>query len=191
MKKIIQNIYQRWLQSWENLSGRERMLLGAVVILTAAFLFFQFGVMRNLRKARAAQERVLQLHKDIASLDGLYMTFQDLRRQPQATPGQKKEVSQNSLLADLESYAQRANIKGNIRYMRPTVLKLAEGALKRSAEIKVEGVAASQLIDFLHDIENTGQSYFVEQFTFRTALNKEGFYDANMTISVLESKSAQ
>ncbi len=156
------------------LSHRERLivvvgLFGGVAMLVWVLaidpLFSGVAALEKSteRKARASSE--------------LAQVLADYQRQVKRTPrGNPTQAGKNfSLLSFLEGLSARAQVKGNIKYMRPTTSDVSEGVREHAVEIKLDAIRLEALVSLMSQVERAPHGLRVKRMRV-----KRRFSDANL-----------
>lgn len=140
---------------WDQLTKSQKLTVTAGLIFAGAVLLVQFAVVpyfearRNVRRAIAANEKVL---RELGVLGAEYGVIrqraEEIRRVIQRRP------PGFALLSYLEKRAGDAAVKTNIRSMNPLPSAPAGTYEETAVEMKMDKLTMKQLTDFLYLVES-------------------------------------
>ena len=137
------------------LAKREKYLVMLAGCAIAVFLLFQFVIFpffderKRMRRSIAAKEESL---KEVLRLRGEYEV------QKTGFQGIKQILSKRNrgftLFSFLEKAAGEADLKGHIKYMKPSSTQSTGPYKESTVEMKLEQITLKQLADYLYRVES-------------------------------------
>ena len=169
------------------LAKREKYLVSFAACAIALFLIFQFLIFpffeekkRIQRSIRAREEGL----KEIVRLRAEYQVhkkgFQDIK---QILARREKGFT---LFSFLEKAAGEAELKGHIKYMKPSDSQ-GTGPYKESmVEMKLEGITLNQLVGYLYRIELPDELINIKRISISQNKKAPGYLDAIMQVMTFQ-----
>lgn len=167
----------------ERLSMRERMILFAGALFIAGILVYQL-IISPYVEARARLLNTIERKKEeLVEIRQLRQQYADLRAaEGDVKASLAKRGKGFTLFAFLDQQADKAGIKPQIKYMKPSVIT-GEGNLDESVvEMKLEGVTLERLTEFLRLTESEAESVSVKRLSIQTSSRDEGVLDVILQI---------
>jgi len=168
---------------WQNLNPRERsyvIILGVFVV----FLGFFFAGRSFLRYMNDISERSESAERDTIKIENLGREYQLL----QATKSSDSQQI-DGMLPAIEAMLKAIGLREKVGTLTYTDTPVQEKYIKREVKVSIRESSATQVMDFVRQIEQSTQTlYRIDNFTFRPVLKKPGIYDFNMQISGFQKK---
>ena len=83
-----------------------------------------------------------------------------------------------TLFSFLEQEAAQSDIKGHIKYMKPSSSQGTGPYKESTVEMKLEGVTLKQLVGYLHRIESPRDAISIKRISITENKKKSGYIDA-------------
>jgi len=134
-------------------SYREKALIAGALALLFVFLIYQVVYVPLMRTRDELGGEKLELENSFGSHELLaerYLASRSTYEQYRSRLERKKSLS---VLTYLENEAQSAGIRENIEYIRPKGTELKNGINASTVEMKIDAIAARELLLFLASIE--------------------------------------
>jgi len=168
------------------LARREKFLVtlaGCVLLLLAVFHFLIFPFLEEkkhlndgVKKKEAALEEIIQKSAEYKALKKNYQGLEDVLA---------KRDKGVTLFSFLEREAAKADIKGHIKYMKPSDSQ-GTGPYKESmVEMKLEGVTLKQLVGYLYRIESPEDVISIKRISIKEN-KKAGYLDTVLQVLTLQ-----
>ena len=165
------------------LAKREKNLVILAGCAIAIFLLFQFVVFpflderKRMRRSISAKE---------ASLQEVLRLRSEYEVQKTGFQGIKRMLSQRksgfTLFSFLEESASEAELKGHIKYMKPSTAQ-SSGPYKESmVEMKLEQITVKQLVDYLYRIESPEKLIGIKRISIQENKGESGYLDAVLQV---------
>jgi len=189
----VRDLWERLRAAWDNLSLRERALVGAVGVAFGGALFWLVAVQPVLNAADAAESRTQALRQDLEVMTRL-------RREYDGVAGRLAAVEQRirqggdqttGLRTHLETLAGRSAVAIDSMEERQT----PEGERYRETkmEVSLRGVTLTQTIGYLHQIEASDRLLSVKSLRIknrRTRGDEAQLLDVTFTVSAFEPRAS-
>ena len=165
------------------LARREKYLVSAGVGFVLIFLLFQFLIFpffesrRRMGSGLKAKERGLD---EIMKLRAEYQTYQNSSQGIQQVLGKRRRGF--TLFAYLEEAAGKAEVKTNIKYMKPSTSSGTGPYKESTVEMKLEAVTLEQLAGFLYRIESPDNLVNIKRISINENTKEKGYLDAVMQV---------
>lgn len=168
------------------LAPRERLIvtvggLGALCMLFWAFLVEP--AFTGAREAAAAAERKERAAGELAGVLAEYQR-QSARLGEAAARGSADKNF--SLLSFLEGLSDRARVKGNIDYMRPTTSDVTAGIREHAVEIKVSNVRLEAMVTLLSAVERSPHALRVKRLHVKRRFSDPDLLDVTFVVARYE-----
>lgn len=165
------------------LAKREKYLIFAaagcvVVFLVLQFLIFPFfESKRRIAGGLKAKETGLD---EIIKLSAEYQTYQRSSQGIEQALAKRKRGF--TLFAFLEEAAGKAEVKANIKYMKPSGSSGTGPYKESTVEMKLEAITLEQLIGYLYRIESPDNLVNVKRISINENKKEAGYLDAVMQV---------
>ncbi len=87
-----------------------------------------------------------------------------------------------TLFSLLEQEAAESDIKGHIKYMKPTTSKGTNQYKESMVEMKLEGITLNQLVGYLHRIESPKDAISIKRISIKENKKGTGYIDAVLKV---------
>jgi general secretion pathway protein M len=170
------------------LNKREKIAVGAGAGALVFFAILQFLVFplvdRNDRLTRTLAARSQELVQ-IRTLQAQYHQTTDNAQQAQLFMKTRKRGF--TLFSFLETLAGQTGIKVHIAYMRPTTTAQKDSPYRHSmVEMKLQDIAMSQLLPYLHGIETAREMMAVKRLSITKSEQQDKLITAVFQVETLE-----
>lgn len=165
------------------LARREKYLVslaGCSIFLLILFHFLILPFFEKKEALRSGVERkegeLKELIEKSAEYKALEKSFQGLQ---EMLAKREKGVT---LFSFLEKASDKAEVKGHIKYMKPSVSE-GTGEYKESmVEMKLEGITLKQLVDYLYRIESPQNVISIKRISVKENSKESGYLDAILQV---------
>ncbi len=165
------------------LAKREKYLILTAAVCIVIFLLFQFLIFPILdsKKRTASGLKAKETGLDeIMKLSAEYQTYQKSSQGlQQALAGRKKGFT---LFAFLEEAAGKAEVKANIKYMKPSGSSGTGPYKESTVEMKLEAITLEQLVGYLYRIESPDNLVNIKRISINENKKEAGYLDAVMQV---------
>ena len=166
------------------LGGREKMAIVVGGVAVALVLFFQFGLapalgrMKMLDRDLARKEREVQ---EMKTLRASYLTQKAVMEELNRSLSQRGP--EFAIFKILEDLANKSGTKSTIVSMNPALSTAGELYREESVDMKLEGVALQQLIQYLYEIERAPQLLRVRRLAIKPRPANPDMLDVTFQVS--------
>lgn len=166
------------------LNKREKLILWVTGVVVGLFLvgkivLFPYLAAREKWAGQLAAKKVALV--EIQALKAEYDHSKQLTARSKGDL--KKRGKDFTLFSFLNSVSDKANIRDNIAYMKPSTTEKKDTAIKMAVvEMKLAGVTLEQLMTYLYMVETSGNQVFVKRSAISNSARKKGFLDATLLI---------
>jgi len=171
--------------AWEDLSLRERVLLGAAGG-TAALVLVYFALVAPLRSvSERASSGVDAAEQQLEAMERLRGEYLEVAGRLAAVEQRIRDKGQNSnLLTLLESLAETSGVKLESMEERQAGTNDTYGETK--VEVALDSVTLTQAVSYLHNIEASPQLLSVKSLRVKTRNDDSDLLDVTFTVSSFE-----
>jgi len=175
----------------DQLSARERMVLVAAGVLVAAFLVYQLLISPYLDARDRLLGSIESKKAELTQIRQLKQQYLDLRAEE---GGIKANLAKRNpgftLFTFLDQQAAMADVKPQIKYMKPSLVTGDDGALDESVvEMKLEDVTLERLVEFLRLTESDENVVSIRRMSIQTSARDEGYLDAILQfVTLMEAR---
>lgn len=166
------------------LAGREKAIITVAGVAIVLVLFFQFGLSPALERLKTLDRLVAQKEREVQEMKALreaYLTQQAVMEEVNHSLSRRgKDFAIFSFLEDL---AIKSGVKSNIMYMKPALSTTGELYRESSVEMKLEGIALQQLIQYLYQIEHAPQLLRVRRLLIKPRFANPDTLDITFQVS--------
>jgi general secretion pathway protein M len=169
------------------LAKREKYLVSLAGCAIAVFVLFQFLIFpffeerKRMQRGIAAKEQGL---KEILSLKAEYQahknSFQGIREIL------AKRERGFTLFSFLERAAGEAELKGNIKYMKPSALQTTGPYKESMVEMKLEGITLKQLVNYLYRVESPENVISIKRISIKENKRETGYLDVILQVLTVQ-----
>jgi len=176
-----------WTRAWtafQNLSARERLLVGSAggVLL---FGLIWFGMLMPLLSAHdRVAARADAAEQQLGALVRLRHDYDDAQGRLASVEQRIRSEARGNLRTTLESLASRATVK--VESMEPQASPANDAYRENKVEVGLAGVTLPQTVNYLQQIETAPQVLSVKSLRIRTRPDKPELLDVTFTVSSFE-----
>ncbi len=169
------------------LAKREKFLVSSAGCTIALVILFHFFILPffekkdSLKKGVATKEVALE---EVMLMSAEYKAHKkSSQRLQEALAKRSKGVT---LFSFLEKEANKSEIKGHIKYMKPSVSQ-GKGPYKESmVEMKLAGITLKQLSGYLYRIESPENVISIKRISIKENTKEPGYLDTILMVVTLQ-----
>jgi general secretion pathway protein M len=169
------------------LAKREKFLVSLAGFTIALLILFHFFILPffekkdNLEKGVVTKEAALE---KMMLMSAEYKAHKkNAQRLKEALARRKKGVT---LFSFLEEEANKAEVKGHIKYMKPSESQ-GKGPYKESmVEMKLSGITLKQLAGYLYRIESPENVISIKRISIKENTKEPGYLDTILMVVTLK-----
>ncbi len=168
------------------LDTRERLVLLVGGFMGAILLLWALGVAPMMEDADKLER--LTVRKQRASVE-LEKVLSEYRAQAARVGNAVLAApdSNFSLLSFLEGLSDRARVKGNIKYMRPSTTDVADGIREHSVEIKVANIRLAAMVELITQVERSPHALRIKRLHVKRRFSDASLLDVTFVVSRYEA----
>ena len=170
------------------LGSREKLALGALAAVVCLIMIHAFVISPGIERRRQAEKEVSSQKKNLADIAGLAERYRELKASSNTMSLEFRNREKNfALFKFLDGLAGKANVKKNIKYMKPNSKNLTGGRFVESiVDMKLQNLSMEQLLGYLYQIETSGNSVTVRRITITESGRQGGSVDAVLLVAAYE-----
>lgn len=168
------------------LAPRERVILLVGGFAAAAMLLWAYGVDPMFSGARDLDKLTLRKHETAQELAQVLAEYQRLNRRIGSASTPRNRVQNFSLLSFLEGLSAKAQVKGNIQYMRPTTSDVAEGIREHAVEVKLTNIGLAAMSNLVSSMESSPQGLRVKRLHIKRRFSDPNLLDVTFVVAYYE-----
>ncbi|MDJ0788385.1 MAG: type II secretion system protein GspM [Myxococcota bacterium] len=172
---------------FDGLSGRERILVGAVGVLLAVAIVMFGIIMPALDSAQAARSRLENAEQEYLAAKQLRTRYDEIHGRLAAVEGRIRGGPKGEIFTTLEDLAKKSAVK--VDSMEPRTSPASEEYRETKVQVALRSVTLAQVVNYLHRIESAPQLLSVKSLRFRTRQDKPELLDVTFTVSSFEPVS--
>lgn len=171
----------------ERLSLREQIVLVAGGLVIAAVVVYQLIIAPYSEARTRLLNSIEKKKEELTEIRKLKQQYADLRLEEGGIKVRlAKRTAGFTLFAFLDKQAENANVKSQIKYMKPSIVAGEGGTPDESiVELKLEGVTLERLVDFLRLTESEENVVSIRRISIQTSPKAEGYLDVILQIVTL------
>lgn len=174
---------ERFIETINNLSERERTILTFLVTFLMIFVFigmwyFMDSSIENRKNSIIEQETMLQ------KMISMKTQYQKAQNQLEVM---KSSISSNSVNLNSDITTVRESIGIGISTLKEVKARKKGDISIERAEIGFRDVSLEQTLAFLYGIENRSRYVFVDAITIKRRFNREN-YDVSLVVAALKKE---
>ncbi len=174
----------------ESLSSRERWVIGGGLAFVVCFLILQLGIVPFLDARSDLRSSIDRRTKDLTTIKELQLEHRDLKNEEGTiqTRIQQRETG-FTLFTFLDQQAEKAEVKKQIMYMKPSTTEGDGGYVETMVEMKLQQVSLASLVNFLQLIESEKYVVFIRRFSIQESGNVQGELDSILQVVTFEKRA--
>ena len=169
------------------LAKREKYLTWIAAGCVVIFVLFQFLIFPFFDSKKRLEGGLKTKEKSLNEIVGLSSEYRGLQTGSQSIDQTLARRRQGfTLFSFLETAAGAAEVKSQIKYMKPSVSPGTGDYKESEVEMKLEGVTLEQLVGYLHRIESPADSVNIKRITISQNKKEKGYLDATLQVYTFE-----
>jgi type II secretory pathway component PulM len=180
----MRELLERLRASFENLSPRERLLVGGAGVACAVFVVFLGVVLPVLARGEALSQRAENAEKSRDAVVRLRREYDDVKARLADVEARIAGGPRGNLRTTLEDLARQAGVR--VESMEPQASPAHARFRETKVEVGLEAVSLEQAVKYLHAIESHRQVLSVKTLRLRTRADQTSLLDVTFTVSAFE-----
>jgi len=173
----------------DNLDAREKGVLVGGALFVLCFLILQFVILPFLDARTNLETSIERKRKELVKIKQLQKEYRTLRVQE---GGIRVKISQRSpgftLFTFLDKQATKAQVKKEIKYMKPSVQEGDNSLDESMVEMKLQRITLQSLVTFIQLIESEEKVVSIRRISIQESGNEQGYLDVILQIISFEIK---
>lgn len=186
-QKISRLLWQK--SGIDNLSTREKWVVGGGLAFVVGFIILQLAVVPFLDARSDLRSSIARKTGELATIKELQQEHRNLKKEEGTVQARIAQRQQGfTLFTFLDQQAEKAQVKKQIMYMKPSTAEGDTGYTETMVELKLQQVSLAALVNFLQLVESEQQVVFIRRISIQESGNVAGELDAIMQIVTFEKK---
>src|SRR5712691_444024 len=165
---------------FRNLQRRERLLVVGAGALLVLFLMF--------KRSADLDRQLVTARRQLGELRTMQQDYQRQKSGVARINSQLKNQPNFAIFSHLEELAGQTGIRNKIVHMKPTVSAPNDVYNEESVEVKMEGVTLAQLVQYLHQVENSPQLLKIKRLEMKPRFDNRQILTAIFRVSAFTLK---
>lgn len=179
--KYLQKVREK--SGIDQLAPREKTVLIIGVLFVTGFVVLQTVIFPYIDARTKLIKSIDRKHNDLVSIQLLQAEYAELQAKE---GGIKKSLTRRvptfSLFTFLEQQAQKARVKEQIKYMKPSVIE-KDGMLNESVvEMKLQDITLEKIVHFLRLVESDENVVSIKRISIQSNAKNQGYLDVILQI---------
>ncbi len=171
------------------LSTREQWVVWGGVIFIVCFTVLQLAIMPFFESRGKLQESITRKIQELVTIKELQQDYQTLKS---AEGTIKERITQRpgdfTLFTFLDQQAEKAKVKKQINYMKPSKAEGDANFNETMVEMKLQQITLEALVGYLRLVESEKNVVFIRRISIQESGNEKGYLDAILQIVTFEKK---
>jgi general secretion pathway protein M len=180
----MKEIFARLVSAYEDLSGRERILVISAGVLLIVGIVYAGMVRPAFDASDRAEQRRFSAEQQLTAMARLREEFDDVHHRLTSVEDRIRTGPKGNLRTTLESLAKQALVK--VESMEPQASPAHELYRENKVEVDLKSATLSQTVNYLHQIESAQQVLSVKSLRIRTRPDNPELLDVTFTVSSFE-----
>ncbi|WP_163338235.1 type II secretion system protein GspM [Desulfopila sp. IMCC35008] len=167
----------------DQLGQREKVTLAVGVFFVIGVLIFHFMISPYFENRERLQKSIERKQKDLLEMRLLQQEYGELRKQE---GGIKTNLARRqkgfTLFTFLDQQAAAADVKQQIKYMKPSVVEGDDEFSESLVEMKLQEVDLPHLVRFLRGIESDVNVVSVRRISIQASSKEQGMLDVILQV---------
>ena len=172
-----------------NLSQREqRVLLGAGILFVLMLLYL--GVDSILDRYQKLEDKIVTKRGEVEKLSRLRTQYMEAHRQLEDIKAKLDQMERGfSVLSFIEDLANKENIREKIGSVKPKKIPLNDTYDENIVELNIDNVSLQELVDFIYQVENSGQLLKVKRLRIKTRYDNRDLLNVTLQVTTYKKKA--
>ena len=180
----MNDLLTRLRNALDDLNPRERLLVMVAGGTLAVFLVMLGIVNPLLGASTRASGRVVAAEGELEAVSRLRQEYDEVNARLSRVEQRVRSGPRASIFTTLEKLADESAVKVNS--MEPRTSPASEEFKETRVQVSLKGVTVSQVVTYLHRIEEAEQLLSIKSLRIRTRNDKPGSLDVTFSVSSFE-----
>lgn len=173
----------------ENLNSREKWVLGGGVAFVLSFLVLQLIILPFIDARSKLQNSIARKEQELVDIKLLQQEYLALKNEEGTIQTRIQQRGGGfTLFTFLDRQADKAKVKKQIQYMKPSTSEGDDVLDETMVEMKLQQVTLEALVNFLRLVESERNVVFIRRLSIQESGDKQGYLDSIMQIVTFELK---
>lgn len=173
----------------DNLNSREKMVLGGGVAFVLCFLVLQLAILPFINAKSNLQKSIIRKEQELVDIKLLQQEHLALKNEEGTIQARIQQRGGGfTLFTFLDRQADKAKVKKQIQYMKPSTSEGDDVLNETMVEMKLQQVTLEALVNFLRLVESDKNVVFIRRLSIQESGDKQGYLDSIMQIVTFELK---
>ncbi len=168
---------------WQRMDRREKLMVGGLVVMITALLFYSLVVSPLLDSRQRLQKSLHRKQVELQQIQDLQKEYRVLQHTSGDIQKRLQTRPENfTLFAFIEQQAAAAGIKQQINYLKPSEVE-STGPLRESrVDMKLQKITLKDLVKFLGGVESHENVVSVNRISIQEHGKEQGYLNAVLQI---------
>jgi len=173
----------------DNLSSREKLVVGGGLAFVACFIVLQLAIVPFLDARSDLRSSIDRKTRELATIKELQLEHRNLKNEEGTIQARIQQRERGfTLFTFLDQQAEKAQVKKQIMYMKPSTVEGDTGYVETMVELKLQQVSLAALVNFLQLVESEQHVVFIRRISIQESGNVQGELDSILQIVTFEKK---
>ena len=173
----------------DNLSTREKLVVGGGLAFVVCFIVLQLAIVPFFDARSDLRSSIDRKTKELATIKELQLEHRNLKNEEGTIQARIQQRERGfTLFTFLDQQAEKAQVKKQIMYMKPSTVEGDTGYVETMVELKLQQVSLSALVSFLQLVESEQHVVFIRRISVQESGNVQGELDSILQIVTFEKK---
>ena len=173
----------------DNLSTREKLVVGGGLAFVVCFIVLQLAIVPFFDARSDLRSSIDRKTRELATIKELQLEHRNLKNEEGTIQARIQQRERGfTLFTFLDQQAEKAQVKKQIMYMKPSTVEGDTGYVETMVELKLQQVSLSALVSFLQLVESEQHVVFIRRISIQESGNVQGELDSILQIVTFEKK---
>ncbi|TKB28296.1 type II secretion system protein M [Desulfopila sp. IMCC35006] len=185
-RNLLQDI--RTKSGIDKLNSREKWVLFGGIGFVLCFLAVQLVVVPVIDARNNLLQSIARKKQELVEIKNLQQEYRTLKSKEGTIQARINQRGAGfTLFTFLDQQANRAKVKKQIKYMKPSTID-GDELNEAMVEMKLQQISLNDLVGFLRLIESEQEVVFIKRFSIQESGDAQGFFDAILQVVTFEKK---
>ena len=172
----------------DKLNSREKWVLFGGVAFVLCFLLVQLVILPVVEARRNLEKSIVRKQQELQEIKLLQQEYRTLKSEEGTIQARINERGAGfTLFTFLDQQANKAKVKKQIMYMKPSMLD-GDELNEAMVEMKLQQITLAALVEFVRLVESEENVVFIRRFSIQESGDAQGYFDVILQIVTFEKK---
>lgn len=173
----------------DSLNNRERWVLFGGIVFVVCFLAFQLVVVPFIEAQDKQKKSIVRKKRELVEIRELQREYLTLKNE-EGTIQARIDLRQRgfTLFTFLDRQADKAKVKKQIQYMKPSTIEGDDELDEAMVEMKLQRITLEALVEFLRLVESEKNVVFIRRCSIQESGDDQGYFDSILQIVTFRKK---